>query len=158
MSSNNRSRRWNKNKKNANRGKEGAESNPKGKTKPQGVARPAKPARPARPSISLKPLVREVADCPICGEPIKDITSALSLRDGAGPAHFDCVLNQIREKERLNPGEAVIYLGKGDFGVVQDEEYQKGNLQIIRKIAYEQLENREEWRLKMRQDVDFQKN
>ncbi|MBN2628243.1 MAG: hypothetical protein JXA95_16385 [Spirochaetales bacterium] len=154
MSSNNRSRRWNKSKKNANRGNGSGNRN---KSKPQGDGRPAKTARPARPSISLKPLVRESADCPICGESIKDITSALSLRDGAGPAHFDCVLKQIRERETLVPGETIIYLGKGDFGVVPEEEYQQGKLQILRKIPFEQLEDREEWRMNMRQDVDFQR-
>ncbi|MDC7224430.1 MAG: hypothetical protein PQJ60_11870 [Spirochaetales bacterium] len=146
MSSNNRSRRWNKNKKSANRGNKN--NNRRGD---------AKSAKTARPIISLKPLVREVADCPICGEPIKDITSALSLAGEGVPAHFDCILNRLKEKENLAEGETLIYLGKGDFGVVNDEEYRKGKLQIIRKVTYEQLENREEWRMNMRQDVDFQR-
>jgi hypothetical protein len=146
MSSNNRSRRWNKNKKNASRGN-------RSKVK-KGEASPVKQARPI---ISLRPLFREIADCPICGEPIKDITSALSLEGEGAPAHFDCVLTRMKEKETLAEGETIIYLGKGDFGVVNDEEYRKGKLQIIRKVVYEQLENREEWRMKMRQDVDFQR-
>jgi hypothetical protein len=150
MSSNNKSRRWKNNKKSTNRGNKKKD-------------KPAKIPVPARPSISLKPLVREVADCPICGEPIKDITSALSLKgeDGtalAVPAHFDCVLDQIKEKETLGPDETIIYLGKGEFGVVIDKEYLKGKLQIIRKIGYEQLDNRDDWRQNMRLDVDFQKN
>lgn len=148
MSSNNRSRRW-KNKKSGGRGKNKNNQSPK-----QGKA--SRPV-PARPNVTLKPLVREVADCPICGKPIKDITSALSLAGEGVPAHFDCVLDSIREKENLAPGETVIYLGKGDFGVVNDESYKQGKLEILRKIAYEQLENREEWRHKMRQDVDFQR-
>ena len=147
MSSNNRSRRWNKNKKSANRGG-GGKNKKKGEQKPN---------KAPRPGISLKPLVREVADCPVCGEPIKDITSALSLMGEGVPAHFDCVLNRIKEKESIGEGEALIYLGKGDFGVVNDEEYRKGKLEIIRKVTYEQLDNREEWRMKMRQDVDFQR-
>ena len=146
MSSNNRSRRWNKNKKTPNRS--GGPKNKKGDQKP---------VKAPRPGIALKPLVREVADCPVCGEPIKDITSALSLVGEGVPSHFDCVLARIREKENLQEGETLIYLGKGDFGVVNDEEYQKGKLVVIRKVTYEQLDNREEWRLKMRQDVDFQR-
>ncbi|MDC7219264.1 MAG: hypothetical protein PQJ59_04950 [Spirochaetales bacterium] len=146
MSSNNRSRRWNKNKKNANRGNR--DKNKKGDNRP-----PKKP----RPHILLKPLVREVADCSICGEPIKDITSALSLQGEGIPAHFDCVLAQVRERETHEEGEIIIYLGQGDFGVVNEEDYQKGKLTIVRKFPYEHPENREDWRKKMRQDVDFQK-
>lgn len=143
MSSNSRSRRW-KNKKNDSKG-----NNNKNK--------PAKQVKVARPAVFLKPLVREIADCPVCGKPIKDITSALSLKEEGVPAHFDCVLAEVKEKESLGPDETIIYLGNGDFGIVNEVEYRKGKLQILRKVGYEQLDKRDEWRYNMRQDVDFQR-
>jgi len=57
-------------------------------------------------------------DCPWCGKPIKDITSAISDRDSGTPVHFDCVIAKLTERENLATNESVSYIGGGRFGVI----------------------------------------
>jgi hypothetical protein len=91
-------------------------------------------------------------DCAICGKPIRDISAAMNEPSGEKPAHFDCILKSLTEKETLANQEKVIYLGSGSFGVVKMLNNRK--FEIIRKIPYEEeLETRSEWRMDMR--VDF---
>ena len=39
---------------------------------------------------------REVI-CPKCGQPITDISSAITDKESGKPAHFDCILNQVNQ-------------------------------------------------------------
>jgi hypothetical protein len=66
--------------------------------------------------------------CAICGKPIEDPETALSYTaavSGEGEeersCHFDCVLDQLRERERLESDEIIAYIGKGRFGVLKTE-------------------------------------
>jgi len=68
------------------------------------------PALPANPITT--------PDCPWCGKPIKDITTAISDKDSGCPVHFDCVLARIVEMERLETNDSVCYIGGGRFGVI----------------------------------------
>ncbi|MDR0624676.1 MAG: hypothetical protein LBG10_09660 [Treponema sp.] len=88
-----------------------------------------------------------VPDCPYCGKPIKDISSAISDKNSGEPVHFDCVMARIAESEVLEQGDTVTYIGGGRFGVVRFKNPQ--NLQDfeIKKIfEWEDKENRAEWR------------
>jgi len=77
--------------------------------------------------------------CPFCGDPVRDMKTAITTPDAQKPAHFDCVLQDISRREGLQPGEKAAYLGKGTFGIVS---YRPGSGSIpfvIRKrIPYEQ--------------------
>jgi hypothetical protein len=55
----------------------------------------------------------------------------------------------------MNPGEGekVIYLGKGSFAVVELKAYQKRSLKIIRRIDWENSEEKSEWRQDLRTDL-----
>lgn len=91
-------------------------------------------------------------DCAICGKPIKDISAAMSEPTGENPAHFDCIIKSLSEKETLDSQEKIIYLGSGSFGVVKLLNNRK--FEIIRKIPYEENpEIRSDWRTKMRVDI-----
>jgi hypothetical protein len=86
-------------------------------------------------------------DCPYCGKPIKDISSAISDKNSGEPVHFDCVINRIAEAEVLEQGDAVTYIGGGRFGIVHFGNPQNPQDFKIKKIfEWEDKENRSEWR------------
>jgi len=68
------------------------------------------------PNLSTDPL--PVSDCPWCGKPIRDMSSAIADKDSGYPVHFDCVTARIAFGERLEKGDSVAYIGGGRFGVV----------------------------------------
>jgi hypothetical protein len=88
-----------------------------------------------------------IPDCPICGKPIKDISSALSEKNSGEPAHFDCVITKIAEQESLEKGDQIAYIGGGRFGVIHFTSPQDARTFKIKKILeWEDKENRAEWR------------
>ena len=68
------------------------------------------------PNLSTDPL--PVSDCPWCGKPIRDMSSAIADKDTGYPVHFDCVTARIAFGERLEKGDQVAYIGGGRFGIV----------------------------------------
>ena len=56
--------------------------------------------------------------CPYCGKPIRDVISAIEDKETGVPIHFDCVTSRISFGEKLEKGEAIIYIGGGRFGIV----------------------------------------
>jgi hypothetical protein len=86
-------------------------------------------------------------DCPVCGKPIKDITSALTDRLTGTPVHFDCIITRIVENERMEKGDTVTYIGGGRFGIVNFANPQDTrNFTIKKIIEWEDKGNRAEWR------------
>jgi hypothetical protein len=93
-------------------------------------------------------------DCPYCGKPIKDISSAISDINSGEPVHFDCVINRISEAEVLERGDAVTYIGGGRFGVVHFNRSPESpkkpenaqNFKIKKILEWENKENRADWR------------
>jgi len=97
------------------------------------------------PVMSIESL--PVSDCPYCGKPIKDITSAIEDQKTTIPVHFDCVVARIVKNETLEKGDAVVYIGGGRFGVVHFSGTQTAPSFRIKKILeWEDKENRAEWR------------
>ena len=91
--------------------------------------------------------------CGICDEPIKDITSALARPSDGVAVHFDCALKEAGDKLNPGEGERVIYLGRGQFAVVDEKDYQQRKLRVIRKMDWENQEERAEWRTALRTRV-----
>jgi hypothetical protein len=86
-------------------------------------------------------------ECPYCGQPIKDISSAISDRNSGSPVHFDCVLARISEDEPLEPGDAVSYIGGGRFGIIHfNNPPDTRDFKIKKILEWENKENRSEWR------------
>ena len=87
--------------------------------------------------------------CGICSQDIRDLSSAIALPEGS-PAHFDCVLNKVKESENLRDKEQIVYLGSGSFGIVQNSSNnQSSGFKIIKKIDFEERGNMPEWRKQM---------
>ncbi len=98
------------------------------------AAAPAEPARPAPP-------------CPVCGEPVRELASALAHRASGEPAHFDCILAEVRAANPLGPQERLCYLGGGAFGVISFRtEGNPGSYLVKRRIQYENRDQPPEWK------------
>ena len=98
---------------------------------------------PKPPDLNLPVVI-----CIWCDKPIKDITAALADPDSGKPVHFDCVMNMITEREFLDAGDTVSYIGGGRFGIIHYNN--PGDIRdfTIKKIfEWEKKENRSEWRV-----------
>ena len=122
-------------------------------TKPKNRDRRGRRRGGPRRSDSNRRPDRPKPPCGICGEPIQDITSALAGPSDGTPVHFDCALKSVSDKMNPGEGEKVIYLGKGSFAVVELKAYQKRSLKIIRRIDWENPEEKSEWRQDLRTDL-----
>ena len=86
-------------------------------------------------------------DCPYCGKPIKDIVSALTDKGTGKAAHFDCIIAKISEREVLEKGDFVSYIGGGRFGIVRFNNPADTRKFTIKKILeWENKDDRPEWR------------
>jgi hypothetical protein len=91
------------------------------------------------PIIVIKSL-----SCSVCGQTILEMPSAVAFGPEQGPAHFDCVIQALQDREELKPGEKIAYLGSGVFGVII--ETQDNFFQIVKKILVEDPHSPPEWR------------
>lgn len=101
-----------------------------------GTAHVAGPAHVADPAVI----------CPLCSESVDDLLLALVHPDTESPAHFDCVLREIRAGERLEPGEQVCYVGGGVFGIVARAGRRRRGVRIRKRIPYEPERGSPPWR------------
>jgi len=69
---------------------------------------------PEAPELSLTPL-----PCAWCEKPIREFSSAFTDPETGKPVHFDCAISRIAERERLDEGDSVAYIGGGRFGVMR---------------------------------------
>lgn len=89
---------------------------------------------------------REVV-CPMCGQAITDIASAMADKASGKPIHFDCALNKVKESETLGENEKVSYIGQGRFAVLYYENMRDQRTFSIKKIIeWENREQQSEWR------------
>jgi len=91
--------------------------------------------------------------CPVCGQNVRDILTAISFGAEKVPAHFDCVVKELAGKEELKNKEKIVYLGKGEFGVVKFKGNSGGKFEIIKRIP---MENDKEGPITWRRDIGKQ--
>jgi hypothetical protein len=97
---------------------------------------------PARPEEA-----RVMPACPICGKPVYDLSTALAAsREAPEPAHFDCVLDRVTASETLAPGEKIVYLGSGSFGVVVFKDKSESSFTVLRRVQWEKEGEKKDWR------------
>ncbi|GHV89777.1 hypothetical protein AGMMS50268_02800 [Spirochaetia bacterium] len=97
------------------------------------------------PQLSTEPI--PAPDCPYCGKPIRDMSTAITDKGSGAPVHFDCVIARLAEGEILEPGDTVTYIGGGRFGVVQfPNPSDSRNFKIKKIVEWEDKENRADWR------------
>jgi len=90
---------------------------------------------------------RDYAPCPVSGDPISDILTAITDPRSGKPANFDSVITRLAEQENLREGERLAYLGRGAFGVITMEKVDgKMRLVVKKKIQYEEGRETSDWR------------
>jgi len=88
------------------------------------------------PEVDVPQIKEPRPICKICGEPIEAIIEAISESDGSY-SHFDCVVNSIKQNNKLAENECVSYIGQGYFAIcVKDED---GKFTIKERIPYESV-------------------
>lgn len=103
--------------------------------------------RDQRPNESQSQNEIQYPECPICKKPVREIASAIAYKSTNEPAHIECIINEIRKTEALEPNERICYLGKGSFGIVAAQNPSSPMKFIIRKrIPYETSNVTIEWR------------
>jgi hypothetical protein len=80
----------------------------------------------------------------LCGQPITDLASAISDREGDGVFHFDCIAAKLKARETLGAGDSLTYIGGGRFGIVHHDSPKKFTIKKI--IEWDQREERVPWR------------
>ena len=87
---------------------------------------------------------RNIVKCCLCNKIISDTSTIINEKNLNKPAHFDCILNQLKKEYKLTPREKIYYLGGGSFGIVQDRGPKSQIRFFIRKrIEYEKRQKKE---------------
>jgi hypothetical protein len=116
----------------------------RGQRKAQGPAR-----GPDRQAAERPPRKEPIScpDCPLCGKPVRELASALTHRASARPAHFDCIVRELRDTTEVGPEERLCYLGGGTFGVLEFHPPGAASKFTIKKrIPYEEKEVPQDWK------------
>ena len=93
--------------------------------------------------------------CPLCGERVDDLYTAIAYGERMAPAHFDCIVSLLGEREELEEGARLCYLGGGSFGIVQTHSAARpgdrgGTLLIRKRIEVEERDSAPAWREELR--------
>jgi hypothetical protein len=112
-----------------------AHAGPGGRQGERGRGAEDAPARNAAPMV--------FPDCPLCRQSVRDLASALTHRETRQPAHFDCIMKELRDSNELAPQEKICYLGGGAFGIL---EFRQGKFTIRKRIQYEDKDASPEWK------------
>ena len=60
--------------------------------------------------------------CPICNKPIYITEEGINHNATGNLAHFECVLNEIKQNNinDIEENDKLVYLGSGTFGIIQE--------------------------------------
>ena len=88
--------------------------------------------------------------CPLCGEPVRDLSTAFRDENSESPVHFDCAADVVLKKNPVSAGEKIVYIGQGRFGVVfYPNVHDVKHFQIRKIIEWEEKDKKPEWRGEM---------
>ncbi len=102
--------------------------------------------KPEGDAQEQNPQPQSFPECPVCKKPVRELSTAVSYRVTGAPAHFDCVLKELRDANDLLPQEKLCYLGGGTFGILQFRSSGGNKFTIKKKIPYEEKEIPHEWK------------
>ena len=75
---------------------------------------------------------------------MRELASALTHRETKVPAHFDCIMRELRASNEIGPQEKICYLGGGAFGIL---EFRQAKFSIRKRIQYEEKDGAaQEWK------------
>ena len=131
-----------------------------------GSAPPAHPPSPRcaprrrhrlpRTASAPRPVAGPATDsrtCPLCGKPVLDLYTAIAYGESRAPAHFDCIVSMLGEREEVEEGARLCYLGGGSFGIVQMRAAARPGdraLLIHKRIEVEEKDAAPPWREELR--------
>lgn len=93
---------------------------------------------------------KNILKCPICHKSVHEFFTAISYKESNNPAHFDCIIKEIKNKEELSSNEKICYLGNGSFGIITFRNPSSPIKFLIRKrIQYENMEETPHWRKRL---------
>lgn len=96
---------------------------------------------------SIRELKEREVLCAKCQKKIEDLSSALADKVSGNPVHFDCVLDEIKQRERLAENQQITYIGQGRFAVVYfPNPKDTRNFSIVRIIEWEERDKKFDWR------------
>ena len=102
---------------------------------------------PARSGPAARTATAPLHSCPLCGKPVRELPMALAHRATGLPAHFDCIMRELRDVHQIGPQEKICYLGSGCFGIIEFKQpVGSGKFIIKQKIQYEEKESPTEWK------------
>ena len=118
-------------------------------------AAPGPFAAPSAATAAASEPVSGALACPLCAAPVRDLYTAIAYGEHSAPAHFDCIVSLLGEREELEEGAWLCYLGGGSFGVVQMLPAARrgdrgGSLLIHKRIEVEDKDAAPEWRQGLR--------
>jgi len=88
--------------------------------------------------------------CPVCGEVIRDMSTAVKDPKSDSPLHFDCAIGLIQKDNPLSQGEKIAYIGQGRFAVLYFANvHDSKHFQIKKIIDWEEKEKKPLWRDEM---------
>lgn len=90
--------------------------------------------------------VREYEVCPLTGEPITNILTAIADPETGRPANFDGVVERLAASEELQPNEQICYLGRGSFGILVDDKGKKPRYYVRKRFQFEDEHEKYVWR------------
>jgi hypothetical protein len=98
---------------------------------------------PNPPAVDLQP-----QQCIWCDKAISDFSTAICDPETGKPVHFDCAVSRIGERENLEKGDVIGYIGGGRFGVINFAAAQNQKKFKIKKVLeWEKKEARSQWRV-----------
>ncbi|HSV56836.1 MAG TPA: hypothetical protein VLH39_06980 [Magnetospirillaceae bacterium] len=90
--------------------------------------------------------IQPSAECLYCRKPILDLASAIADRDSGEPVHFDCALQRVTDREALQSGERLVYIGSGSFAVVEFRGGAETAFTVKRRVPFEEEGKKRDWR------------
>lgn len=101
-----------------------------GRQRPVSVGRTRYRVEKSAPRVVFQP------ECVICHKKILEPSSIMEVPDSHDPAHFECVLSKLKEKEELSQHQRLVYLGSSNFAVIEPVEPEKKNspFRVVRYV------------------------
>ena len=96
---------------------------------------------------AIKNFKQNTPECPKCLQPVTELATALADKKTGEPMHFDCVLDIIKENEKLLPNQKISYIGQGRFAVLDFPNiHDTRNFSIVKVIEWEERDKKFPWR------------
>ncbi|MBU0934702.1 MAG: hypothetical protein KKI09_06290 [Spirochaetes bacterium] len=103
----------------------------------------------SKPELKVKQPEMPPVECPYCKKPIFDVSSSLADPSTGLAVHFDCAIARLAEFETLGPNEHMLYIGRGNFAVVEYTDKNQTRFTIKRTVPWEKEGEKYDWRLQM---------